>query len=220
MVCIVAPAPAQTLSRSSSLKGIRSPRSPLAPNPSRLEHVFNPPQAIASHRQASVSPERRPAEPYEERITEALKELYSCSPSHSSFNVFAPNVVFRTQAEAVSIKGIDQLRVRFDDLHKKHPLANVLRFDVSYSSIPDVSNTILLDLEVEYFRDMNSSLPAKTCKGIVVLELSESLHHVVRHTEKWGTKDEFSPVEDVSFASQMPRRMSLTQRNAEVSFYA
>jgi hypothetical protein len=81
MVCIVEHAPTQSLSRSSSFKGIRSPRGTLGPNTARFERALNPPQVIATDRQASISPERLPVEPYEERIVEALKELYSCSPS-------------------------------------------------------------------------------------------------------------------------------------------
>jgi hypothetical protein len=122
----------------------------------------------------------------------------------------------------------------------------VLRFDVS-PAVSQPSNSILIDVEVEYFRDVNASVPAKVrfsasvastqtkrpssdpipfasifqkLKGIIVLELSDSQRHVIRHTEKWDSTPVASPVDDISLASQLPRRMSVTQRHADASYYS
>ncbi|VDB87524.1 unnamed protein product [Peniophora sp. CBMAI 1063] len=206
MVCVLAPGLNQSISRSSSLKGIRSMRKPTRATPGRLEDAVSAPEIIRQHKEASISPERD-TEPHEERIIEAVKTIYSCSASKSTFNVYAQDVVLRDNSGSFSLSGVDRLREHFVALQRAFPIANVAKFKISPGASASLT-TIVVDIELQYFRDTNVPSPAKISKGFVVLEIADTHDHIVRQTENWDHASQKRSEE--AFPSPMHRRTSLS----------
>ena len=134
MVCVLLPELNQSISRSSSLKGIRSTRKPTRAASGRFEDVVTSTVIIRQHKEASLSPERN-TEPHEDRIVEAVRELYSCSAVkvcdslyrrtprlssvfQSSFGVYSRDVSLHDDSGMLLLSGIDKLREHFTALQR------------------------------------------------------------------------------------------------------
>ncbi|KAI0319427.1 hypothetical protein OF83DRAFT_1110245 [Amylostereum chailletii] len=227
MVLILPTSPHQLVSRSSSFKGLnpgaRRTTRGLSSRHEEISIVNALDVAPKEH-----SPEReREAEPHEEKILAAIRELYSCSSSNvhtirfdnilllyqfffqSSYDTYSSDALF-----CDSDGNARPLRNRFDDLHKRFSFGAIQKFRVLQTPISAPPSSLHLDIEVEYFRDIDASLPSKTLKCLVALELSDSDQRIVRHSEKSEHKCE-SPIDDVQHASEVPRRMSVSQRKTE-----
>ncbi|KZV70966.1 hypothetical protein PENSPDRAFT_651003 [Peniophora sp. CONT] len=210
MVCVLASELNQSISRSSSLKDIRSTRKPTRAAAGRFEDVMSAPEIIRKHKEASISPERL-TEPREERIIEAVKELYTCSTSKASFNVYAHDVTLRDDAGYLSVNGLEELRAHFVALQRAYSIANIIKFKASPRSSA-LSRSIIIDVEIEYLRDIDALRPSKIVKGLVILELSDSQEHIARQTEKWDHVSQ-KHIED-TFLLPVHRRTSLSHGDA------
>ncbi|KDQ63132.1 hypothetical protein JAAARDRAFT_29133 [Jaapia argillacea MUCL 33604] len=148
--------------------------------------------------------ERAP-ESHEEKIIQAIKELYSCKPKESTYSIYAKDAVFHDPIGIAN--GSDAIRAQFNGLAKIFPKADIPKFRVlsNPSSLP--KNTILIDQDIAYYRDPKSS-PTKTVNSLLTLETSDS-GLVTHHQEEWDHKRE--PTSDDGFVGYInEQRKKLT----------
>ncbi|KAG6879568.1 hypothetical protein C0992_001395 [Termitomyces sp. T32_za158] len=127
--------------------------------------------------------EERPIQSHEQKIINAIKEMYSCSPKEDTFKIYAEDAVFH---DPVGIaKGPQSIRAQFIGLTKIFPRADIPKFRLlkNPSNLP--KDTILIDQDVAYFRDPKSSSPTKTLNSLLTIKLNES-NLVTRHEEQWN----------------------------------
>ncbi|EIW64010.1 uncharacterized protein TRAVEDRAFT_112062 [Trametes versicolor FP-101664 SS1] len=147
--------------------------------------VADPNALNASGLSASESQKlkERSPEAHEEKILQAIKELYSSKASERSYEIYAPEAVFH---DPVGIaEGIKAVREQFNGLAKLFPRADIPKFRLleNPSSVP--KSKILIDQDVAYYRDPKASSPTKTVNSLLTLE-TNSENKVVRHTEEWN----------------------------------
>ncbi|KAH9947114.1 hypothetical protein B0H21DRAFT_692612 [Amylocystis lapponica] len=131
----------------------------------------------------------RSAEPHEETIIQAIKELYSCKPSEKTYAIYAPDAVFH---DPVGIaEGIEAIRAQFNGLVKIFPRADVTQFRVLENPPSVPKSTILIDQDVAYFRNPDTGAPTKTVNSLLTLQ-TNGAYKVTRHTEEWDHKRETS----------------------------
>ncbi|PCH34195.1 hypothetical protein WOLCODRAFT_94999 [Wolfiporia cocos MD-104 SS10] len=147
----------------------------------------------------------RSADPHEEKILKAVKELYSCKPSEETYSIYASNAVFH---DPIGIaEGITAIRAQFNGLVKVFPRADVTQFRVLENPPSVPTSTILVDQDVSYFRNPSGS-PTKTVNSLLTLETNDA-HQVTRHTEEWDHKRETTR-EDGFFGMLNEQRKKLT----------
>ncbi|KAA1468093.1 hypothetical protein DENSPDRAFT_857077 [Dentipellis sp. KUC8613] len=125
--------------------------------------------------------------PHEEKIVQALKELYSCKPKPNTYDIYTADAVFH---DPVGIaRGRDSIRAQFDALPKLFSHADVLKFRILSNppSVPDT--TMLIDQDVAYYRSADASSPFKTVNSLLTLRINDT-HQVTQHTEEWNHKHE------------------------------
>ncbi|PIL31476.1 hypothetical protein GSI_06178 [Ganoderma sinense ZZ0214-1] len=134
----------------------------------------------------SKSLKERNVEPHEQLIIAGVRELYSCKPTNSTYEIYATDAVFH---DPVGIaQGVDKIRHQFNGLAQLFPRADIPAFRVleNPSSVP--TSTILIDQEVDYYRNPQGS-PIKRINSLLTIETNEQ-HKVVRHTEEWDHRKE------------------------------
>ncbi|KAI0783298.1 hypothetical protein C8Q75DRAFT_810886 [Abortiporus biennis] len=130
--------------------------------------------------------ERSP-QPHEEAVIKGIKEMYSCKPTESTYKIYTEDAVFH---DPVGIaQGLNSIRAQFNGLAKLFPRADIPRFRILENPPAVPKSTILIDQDVSYFRDPNSSSPTKTVNSLLTLETNNS-HQITRHTEEWDHKRE------------------------------
>lgn len=135
----------------------------------------------------SKSLSERSAEPHEERIVQSIKELYTCQPKASTYEIYTSDAVFH---DPVGIaQGVDSIRAQFDALPKLFPRADINRFRILSGPPSGPPNTMLIDQDVAYFRDVNASSPFKTVNSLLTLRMNDA-HKVTSHSEEWDHKRE------------------------------
>ncbi|THH21205.1 hypothetical protein EW146_g294 [Bondarzewia mesenterica] len=128
----------------------------------------------------------RSAEPHEERIVQSLKEMYSCKPKNSTYDIYTSDAVFH---DPVGIaRGVNSIRAQFDALPKLFSHADIQKFRILANPPSGPPNTMLVDQDVAYYRSANSS-PFKTVNSLLTLRMNDS-HQVTSHTEEWDHKRE------------------------------
>jgi len=129
----------------------------------------------------------RSAQPHEEKIIQGIKDLYTCQPKQSSYDIYSNDAVFH---DPIGIaQGLESIKAQFNGLAKIFPRADLPKFRIldNPSSVP--KTTILIDQDVAYYRDPHSTSPTKTVNSLLTIEINDS-NQVTRHTEEWDHKRE------------------------------
>ncbi|KAL4269092.1 SnoaL-like domain-containing protein [Pleurotus pulmonarius] len=149
-------------------------------------------------------PERQ-AQTHELKIIQSIKEMYSCSPTATTFDVYANNSQFE---DPIGIaKGRDSIRAQFIGLAKIFDKAEIPKFRVleNPASVPD--NVILIDQDVSYYRDSTKE-PIKTLNSLLTIATNDQ-NQILHHTEEWNYEKSVSS-EDGFFGMLNEQRKKLT----------
>ncbi|CDO73111.1 hypothetical protein BN946_scf185007.g165 [Trametes cinnabarina] len=122
-------------------------------------------------------------EPHEERILQGIKELYTSQPTESTYEIYAPNAVFHDPIGIAD--GIKSIRAQFNGLAKLFPRADIPSFRLLENPPSVPKSKILIDQDVDYYRDPKASSPTKTVNSLLTLETNDQ-HQIVKHTEEWN----------------------------------
>ncbi|KAJ3750833.1 hypothetical protein DFH05DRAFT_1385550 [Lentinula detonsa] len=126
--------------------------------------------------------EERSAQPFERNIIQAIKEMYTSSPQESTFSVYAPDAIFQ---DPIGIaEGASSIKAQFIGLTKLFPRADITEFRVLSNPASLAKNTLLIDQDVAYFRDSQSSSPTKVLNSLLTIHFDDS-YKVLRHIEEW-----------------------------------
>ncbi|KAF5385372.1 hypothetical protein D9615_001224 [Tricholomella constricta] len=148
----------------------------------------------------------RSAHPHEAKIIQSIKEMYSCSPTDSTFDIYTENAVFH---DPVGIaKGVTSIRAQFLGLAKIFSHADIPKFRILENPPHLPANTMLIDQDVAYFRDAKASSPTKTLNSLLTLKLNDS-HLVTSHEEQWN-HEKSSTSDDGFFGMLNEQRKKLT----------
>jgi hypothetical protein len=155
----------------------------LRPSPRLLYFRMSSTNASGLTASESKALKERSAQPHEQNIIQSLKEMYSCKPRDSTFDVYTKDAVFHDPVGLA--QGRDSVVAQFLGLAKIFPRADIPKFRVlqNPSSVPE--STILVDQDVAYFRDAKSDSPTKTINSLLTIETDAS-HKITRHTEEWN----------------------------------
>ncbi|KAJ3573546.1 hypothetical protein NP233_g2366 [Leucocoprinus birnbaumii] len=124
----------------------------------------------------------RPIRSHEQPIITAIREMYTCSPKETTFNVYAKDAVFH---DPVGIaKGPKSIETQFLGLAKIFPRAEIPNFRLLENPSSVAPNTILIDQDVSYYRNPKST-PTKTLNSLLTITLDES-NKIKTHTEEWN----------------------------------
>ncbi|KAF9469809.1 hypothetical protein BDZ94DRAFT_1243302 [Collybia nuda] len=161
------------------------------PRPARLHLIIihSHPRAMSTSINASgllpsesKNLKERSPQPHEEKIIKSIREMYTCSPEESTFEIYAQNAIFH---DPIGIaKGISSIRAQFIGLAKVFEKADIPKFRLLETPPTVPSNTILIDQDVSYFQGANASSPTKTVNSLLTLKLDDS-KLVTGHDEQW-----------------------------------
>ncbi|EIN13879.1 hypothetical protein PUNSTDRAFT_56402 [Punctularia strigosozonata HHB-11173 SS5] len=129
--------------------------------------------------------EERSIQPHEESIIQSIKEMYTCKPKQSTYEIYSKDAVFHDPIGIAN--GKDSIIAQFNALAKIFPKADIPKFRLlqNPSSVP--SSTLLIDQDVAYYRNPDKE-PTKVVNSLLTLETSSGL--VTRHTEEWDHRHE------------------------------
>jgi len=129
----------------------------------------------------------RGAQPHEQKIIQSIKELYTCQSKESTYSVYTKDATFH---DPVGIaQDLESIKAQFNGLVKLFPRADLPSFRILENPPSVPKTTILIDQDVAYYRDPNSSSPTKVVNSLLTIETNSS-HQVTRHTEEWDHKRE------------------------------
>ncbi|KAI3621972.1 hypothetical protein WG66_015832 [Moniliophthora roreri] len=129
--------------------------------------------------------QERELHPHEKPIAQAIKEMYTCSPtevrkplwnplndfsfySQTTFSVYEPQGVFQDPIGIAT--GVGSIRAQFIALTSLFPRADVTKFRVLTNPPSVAATTLLIDQD--------------TVNSLLTLKLSEG-HKILHHTEEW-----------------------------------
>ncbi|KAG0700676.1 hypothetical protein DFH29DRAFT_930920 [Suillus ampliporus] len=121
-------------------------------------------------------------EPSEQKVLSAIKEMYSCNPNDTTFNIYSEDAVFHDPVGIAT--GPKSIQAQFLGLAKLFEKADIPKFRVLKNPPQVPQSTILVDQDVAYYRSAFSSSPTKTMNSLLTLELDND-GKVKRHTEEW-----------------------------------
>ncbi|KAF8167353.1 hypothetical protein B0H34DRAFT_681547 [Crassisporium funariophilum] len=127
--------------------------------------------------------QERSVQPHEQPVIAAIKEMYSCKPQSSTFDIYTEDAVFHDPVGIANGKG--SISSQFIALAKLFPRADIPKFRVLQNPSTVPPSTILIDQDVAYFRDPKSSSPTKVMNSLLTLQMNEA-NKVVRHNEEWN----------------------------------
>ncbi|KDR85737.1 hypothetical protein GALMADRAFT_234798 [Galerina marginata CBS 339.88] len=145
----------------------------------------------ASLNSAGLEPERskaleeRQAQQHEQPIIKAIKELYSCKPKDTTFDIYAKDAVFHDPIGIAN--GVGSIRSQFFGLAKIFSRSDIPKFRILQNPSTVAPNTILIDQDVAYFLDAKSSSPTKVVNSLLTLKFDDT-NKVVSHNEEWDHK--------------------------------
>ncbi|EEB90929.1 hypothetical protein MPER_10801 [Moniliophthora perniciosa FA553] len=125
--------------------------------------------------------QERELQPHEKPIAQAIKEMYSCSPTEATFSVYDPQGVFQDPIGIAT--GVESIRAQFIGLTRLFPRADITKFRILTNPPSVAATTLLIDQDVAYFRDPKADKPTKASFAIV-FTLSEG-YKILQHTEEW-----------------------------------
>ncbi|TEB38819.1 hypothetical protein FA13DRAFT_1724781 [Coprinellus micaceus] len=127
--------------------------------------------------------EREP-EPHESHILMALREMYSCRHTPTTFDIYATGAVFHGPIGIAN--GVDSIRNQFVALSRLFPRADIpsMRVLTIPGTVPP--NPMLIDQDVRYLRDAKSPSPTKEINSLLRLNLQEGTNNlkVTSHYEE------------------------------------
>ncbi|CAO1627740.1 unnamed protein product [Sympodiomycopsis kandeliae] len=129
----------------------------------------------------------REARQDEAGILKAIKELYTCSPTESTYAQYAEDAVFH---DPVSIaKGVKSIRAQFNALPSLFPRADITKFNIL--DAPSAPGKLLIDQNVAYYRSKDSGAEVfKELNSLLTIERDSSTGLIKKHFEEWDHKDE------------------------------
>ncbi|KAI0828995.1 hypothetical protein BC628DRAFT_1361689 [Trametes gibbosa] len=143
----------------------------------------NAPNASGLPANETKNLKERSPEAHEEKILQAVKELYSSKPTNGTYEIYTPDAVFH---DPIGIaEGVKAIREQFNGLAKLFPRADIPSFRLLENPPSVPKSKILIDQDVSYYRDPSASSPTKTVNSLLTLE-TNAQHQVTRHTEEWG----------------------------------
>ncbi|THH11627.1 hypothetical protein EW145_g569 [Phellinidium pouzarii] len=143
-----------------------------------------PNAAGLSSQESKALPERQPSQA-ELKIIAALKELYSCNPRESTYDVYTKSAIFQ---DPISIaEGVGSIKSQFNGLAKLFPRADIIKFHILKNPENALPGIILVDQDVAYYRDPSTSSPTKTLNSLLTLH-TDAEQRITRHTEEWNHK--------------------------------
>ncbi|PAV22602.1 hypothetical protein PNOK_0255900 [Pyrrhoderma noxium] len=173
-----------------------------------MSRVSSPNTSGLPPQESKKLPERQ-AEPSEQKIISALKELYSCRPRESTYEVYNKDAVFQDPVGIAT--GADSIASQFNALVKVvvlFPRADIEKFRILKNPDGLPPGTILVDQDIAYYRDPNASSPTKTLNSLLTV-FTDDKHMITRHVEEWDhLKD--SSKEDGFFGTLNDHRKKIT----------
>ncbi|KAI5118050.1 hypothetical protein M0805_005897 [Coniferiporia weirii] len=164
------------------------------------------PNASGLRPQESRALQERQPRDSEKKIIAAIKEMYSCKPRKSTYDVYAKGAVFK---DPVGIaEGVDSIAAQFNGLAKFFPRADITKFRVLQNPGDAPQGTILVDQDVAYYRDPSTSSPTKTLNSLLTLH-TDAQQQITRHVEEWNHKRDAAK-EDGFFGMMNDYRRKLT----------
>ncbi|KLO20108.1 hypothetical protein SCHPADRAFT_817082 [Schizopora paradoxa] len=134
--------------------------------------------------QSKNLPEREP-ENFEIPILTAIKELYSCKPKETSYDVYTENAVFR---DPVGIaEGVHSIKAQFNSLAKIFDKAEIPKFRLLKNPENTPKDVIIIDQDVAYYYKEGASSPTKTVNSLLTIQTNKD-KRIVHHTEEWDHK--------------------------------
>ncbi|KAF7966226.1 hypothetical protein HWV62_39497 [Athelia sp. TMB] len=128
----------------------------------------------------------RSAEPGEQKIIAAIKEMYECKAQESTFSIYADSAVFHDPIGIAQGKG--SIRAQFIGLAKIFEKADIPKFRILENPPNLDKSTILIDQDVVYYRKAASD-PTKTVNSLLTIK-TDSNRLVTSHTEEWNHSKE------------------------------
>ncbi|KZP28852.1 hypothetical protein FIBSPDRAFT_728417 [Athelia psychrophila] len=147
----------------------------------------------------------RAAEPGEQKIIAAVKELYECKAQESTFSIYADSAVFHDPIGIAQGKG--SIRAQFMGLAKIFEKADIPKFRILENPPNLDKSTILIDQDVVYYRKAASD-PTKTVNSLLTIK-TDSSHLVTSHTEEWNHSKE-TTADDGFFGLLNEQRKKIT----------
>ncbi|KAF5312748.1 hypothetical protein D9619_002590 [Psilocybe cf. subviscida] len=133
----------------------------------------------------------RSMQPHEGPIVQAIKEMYSCKPTNTTFDIYAPNAVFH---DPIGIaEGVGSIRNQFVGLAKIFDRADIPKFRILQNPSTVPPHTILIDQDVAYFRKDSNNTPTKTVNSLLTIKLDPASVEsnnpkILSHNEEWDHK--------------------------------
>ncbi|KAF9502305.1 hypothetical protein BDN71DRAFT_1437868 [Pleurotus eryngii] len=149
-------------------------------------------------------PERQ-AQPHESAIIQSIKEMYSCSPTETTFDVYVNDSMFHDPIGIAN--GRESIRAQFVGLAKIFEKAEIPKFRVLENPASVPASIILIDQDVSYYRD-SSKEPTKTLNSLLTITTNDK-HQILHHTEEWNHEKSVSS-EDGFFGMLNEQRKKLT----------
>ncbi|KAG0140125.1 hypothetical protein CROQUDRAFT_53736 [Cronartium quercuum f. sp. fusiforme G11] len=125
----------------------------------------------------------------EKVIIRCIKDLYTCKPSESSYEMYAEQATFH---DPISIATpLSSIKSQFNGMPKVFSSSTIDKFEVleSPSSLPippGPDQFTIINQDVTYYRNGDKF---KTVNSLLTLERDEN-GKVIRHTEEWSHKKE------------------------------
>ncbi|KAG1754963.1 uncharacterized protein EDB91DRAFT_262779 [Suillus paluster] len=161
----------------------------------------------------SKSLEERNPETREQKVLVAIKEMYSCNPNDTTFDIYSEDAVFHDPVGIAT--GPKSIRAQFHGLAKLFEKVDIPKFRVLKNPPLVPRSTILVDQDVAYYRSAFSS-PTKTMNSLLTLELDDE-GKLRRHTEEWD--HERTSISDDGFLGMInEHRKKLSASATEVIF--
>ncbi|KAH9920225.1 uncharacterized protein BXZ73DRAFT_91959 [Epithele typhae] len=124
----------------------------------------------------------------EKQIIQSIKELYTCKPTDSTYEMYTETAVFH---DPIGIaEGVKSIRAQFNGLAKLFPRAEIPKLRVLENPPSVPKSTLLIDQDVSYYRNPQGE-PIKTINSLLTIETNDQ-HKVTRHTEEWNHRRETS----------------------------
>ncbi|TFK77435.1 hypothetical protein BDN72DRAFT_784596 [Pluteus cervinus] len=132
--------------------------------------------------QSKALKEREP-KPVEQKAIQALKEMYSCKPTQTTFDIYTRDAIFHDPVGIAD--GAQSIKAQFIALAKIFDRADVARFRVLENPQRLSANTLLVDQDVSYYRSSSTTSPTKTMNSLLTVKLDDA-GQIRSHVEEWN----------------------------------
>jgi len=143
----------------------------------------------------------------EQRIIQSIKQLYTCKPVSTTYDVYDEKAVFH---DPIGIaEGRASVKNQFDALAKLCAKGEIPKFRVLETPSTVAPSTLLIDQDVDYHLKEEGA-PFKTINSLLTIE-TNSQGKITRHTEEWDHKPEKTGADGfVGWWSEIRKKLSAT----------